>query len=107
MAQFEETKSLLDKINVVIMGYDPILREQARDILLREAFGVTKIDPAERPGDMSNHLPSDEFRKAHLASYLARWSPKTQADRALLCLYYLRKTFAYHSVTAHQLTEEL
>ncbi|MGO9538991.1 MAG: hypothetical protein ACLPN2_00180 [Terriglobales bacterium] len=107
MAEFRETKSLLDEINAVIAGYDPVLREKARDILLREAFGARKTDPAEQPGDLSDHLPQAEFRKPHLASYLGRWSPKTQADRALLCLYYLHKTFRFQSVTGHQLWEEL
>jgi hypothetical protein len=39
MNDFERTKTLLDQINRAISGYDPVLKERARDLLLEQAFG--------------------------------------------------------------------
>ena len=34
MEELQEVKALLDEINDAISGYDPVLKERARDILL-------------------------------------------------------------------------
>src|SRR5262245_47803465 len=39
MEELQEVKALLDEINEAISGYDPVLKERARDILLDRAFG--------------------------------------------------------------------
>jgi hypothetical protein len=38
MNDFEQTKDILDQINRAISGYDPVLKERARDLLLERAF---------------------------------------------------------------------
>ena len=40
MQELQEVKALLDEINEAISGYDPVLKERARDLLLERAFGA-------------------------------------------------------------------
>ena len=40
MADITETKRILDEINTALSTYTPVMKEQARDILFRKAFGV-------------------------------------------------------------------
>src|SRR3954453_553613 len=40
MEELQEVKALLDEINEAISGYDPVLKERARDLLLERAFGA-------------------------------------------------------------------
>ncbi len=108
MREFEETKRLLDKINRVISGYDPVLREKARDILLRETFGVHKRKRVDRPSPgMSGLASQEESPKAPQTRDIGRWEPRLQPERALLCLHDLLKTFGLHSVTGRKLSKEL
>src|SRR5829696_5434100 len=39
MEDLRGVKELLDEINAAISSYDPVFKEQARDILLERAFG--------------------------------------------------------------------
>ena len=57
MSDLNEVKALLDEINQAISGYDPVLKERARDILLEHAFrragarsGAVDADRPPGPG---------------------------------------------------------
>jgi hypothetical protein len=110
MPEFRETKQLLDEINTAILGYDPVLKEHARDILLREVFGLGKH------GERSLNQTSSEPRHAEsrkesavptLINYVEKWVPRTGVDRALLGLYYLKKVLGMESATGYQISKEL
>lgn len=110
MPEFRETKQLLDEINTAILGYDPVLKEHARDILLREVFGVAKH--RERSLNQSGSEPGHaESRKESavptLINYVENWLPRTGVDRALLGLYYLKKVLGMESATGYQISKEL
>jgi hypothetical protein len=38
MRDIKETKKLLDEINAAVASYDPVLKEQARDILPKTSY---------------------------------------------------------------------
>lgn len=112
---FERTKRLLDQINAAISGYDPVLREAARDILLRRSFGseslpaVQSATPEDREPEPSPDKPPSKVQAgAHtLKDYADTWLPRSGYDRALLALYYLRKALGLRSATGRQITKEL
>lgn len=112
---FERTKRLLDQINAVISGYDPVLKERARDILLTSSFGskglpaIESTVPEDRePEPIPNESPSKVCPGAHtLKDYADTWLPRSGYDRALLALYYLRKALGLRSATGRQITKEL
>lgn len=98
MSDIKEAKKLLDEINAAVASYDPILKEHARDILLKEAFGTDakKIHPA----------PS-ETEKFAFHELVEKWTPGTQAEWALLGAYYFQVVQGNQSVTAFQVNKEL
>jgi len=117
MPEFRETKQLLDEINTAISGYDPVLKEQARDIFLREVFGVGKN--GDHCGTNGNHAPAasgstsppmpsgKEYGLPTLIHYAEKWAPRTGVDRALLGLYYLKKGLGLSAATGRQISKEL
>lgn len=115
MTEFRETKNLLDEINATISAYDPILREPARDILLREVFGWEKHDRPNghtdplKPGEpQKGDAPSGQKARAvTFGNFAETWLPRSGVDRALLSLYYLKKVLSLKSATGYQISLEL
>lgn len=115
MQEFKEAKDLLDEINTAISGYDPILKEQARDILLKATFGWENQGKTAKDRELhkeSQILASDfgsdhRRRSGTLGDYARTWLPRTGADRALLSLYYLKKELRLKSPTGYQIATEL
>lgn len=110
MSDLREAKELLDEINRAISDYDPVLKEQARDILLERAFGTrgrptSSSAPRARSRDRS-HTGSNGAG-GDLASLLERWTPATMSDKALLGAYYLTRARGEETVTSHAINAEL
>src|SRR5215472_10360440 len=89
MPDIKEIKKLLDEINNAVQSYDPILKEQARDILLKEAFGVESkspksLDKAKIASEQSEDKP------VAFHQLVEKWTPTTQAEWALLGAYYIQ-----------------
>jgi len=64
----EETIRVLNEINAAVSGYDPVLREKARDILLAKAFGLSSsTGPSLKAnGHSSLSLPWHEASRIEL-----------------------------------------
>jgi hypothetical protein len=108
---FKETKQLLDEINAAISGYDPVLKEPARDILLMSIFGWE----ARKKGGLGNK-PEVAFAEPEstttiqaltLKEYAERCMPRTRIEGALLGLCYLKKALGLRSATGRQLNTVL
>jgi hypothetical protein len=72
---FDRARALLDEVNSAIAGYDEVLKERARDILLETLF-----DGQATPGSPSPDRPDEATESAALAdddfsAMLRRWSP--------------------------------
>jgi hypothetical protein len=106
MADIKETKKVLDEINAAVASYDPILKEQARDILLKQAFGTeaksSKASVASKAGP-ADALQSD----VAFHTLVEKWPPETQAEWVLLGAYYFQVIVGNSSVTAFQVNQEL
>jgi hypothetical protein len=74
MNDFERTKTLLDQINRAISGYDPVLKERARDLLLEQAFGG-----GDRP--VTAEPTSTKERKRRTRPEAASASPGTPDEK--------------------------
>jgi hypothetical protein len=80
MADIKEAKKMLDEINAAVGSYDPVLKEQARDILLKQAFG------SEARSSKATELAKGgaaDAGKAHQAAFhqlVEKWEPTTQAE---------------------------
>jgi hypothetical protein len=100
MPDIKETKKLLDEINAAVASYDPILKEQARDILLKQAFGTDGKKP---------DIPPPALGGVQVAFHelVEKWTPDTQAEWALLGAYYFQIVQGHQSVTAFQVNKEL
>lgn len=131
MDDLQEVKALLDEINATISSYDPVLKEQARDILLERAFGMRGArsaparsrQPAERDSEGEGGAAAGEeaprrrgrpkgstnARRAggSTASMIERWRPETMAERALLGAYVLARGRADRTVTSQAINAEL
>ena len=110
MRNLQEAKELLDEINRAISDYDPVLKEKARDILLERAFGAPPFSPASAPGGRGRgraDTRGNDLAGADLASLLARWTPDTMSDQALLGVYYLTRTHGVDKVTSQAINTEL
>jgi len=111
MPEFTETKRLLDEINAAISGYDPILKEHARDILLKTIFGweTHRSDDPRNRSEMPSERSESQMRPRALTvkDYAEKWIPRTGSDRALLGLYYLKKALGLRSATGRQISKEL
>jgi hypothetical protein len=124
MQELQEVKALLDEINDAISGYDPVLKERARDLLLERAFGTRGGRPAPRAasdevdaGAAAEDAPrrrgrprgSTTTRRATggISSLVERWRPETMAERALLGAYVLARGRADRTVTSQAINAEL
>lgn len=106
--KLEERKQLLAEINSAILGYDPVLREKARDILLAEAFGIhTSTGPTNGHETSDSSQLANGIKIASLQDLMNRWPAKTQADRALLSAYHLQRILGYRQVTGRQIQNNL
>ena len=75
---------------------------------MREAFGARKRKPFDQPSPEVSDLASQErSRKANQTYNIGKWEPPHQAERALLCLHHLVKTYGFPFVTGRTLSREL
>jgi hypothetical protein len=125
MQELQEVKALLDEINEAISGYDPVLKEKARDLLLERAFGARAGRSAARAaatdegeaGAAGEEAPrrrgrprgSTTTRRATggISSLVERWKPETMAERALLGAYVLARGRPDRTVTSQAINAEL
>jgi hypothetical protein len=126
MQELQEVKALLDEINEAIAGYDPVLKEQARDLLLERAFGSRGRRPGraaaadggggegaageeEAPRRRGRPRGSTTTRRATggISSLVEQWRPETMAERALLGAYVLARGRADRTVTSQAINAEL
>lgn len=106
MPDIKETKKLLDEINTAVQSYDPILKEQARDILLKQAFGTETKDPKPRDAGTSP-FGSDKPSQMAFHELVEKWTPTTHAEWALLGAYYVQTVQGNKDFTAFQVNKEL
>jgi hypothetical protein len=120
--RIEEKKRLLAEINTAILAFDPVLRKKAVDILLADVFG-THLGGNSASGDEPNcslgfnsangheahtsPLPSSNAKVLGLQDLMGRWSPKTQANQALLSGYHLQLILRYRRITGRQIQNNL
>jgi hypothetical protein len=108
MKDLAQAKALLDEINAAISGYDAVLKERARDILLEEAFGVL---PQSEAQEAEARRPAPKTRPARRGrtggGLLEHWRPETMAERALLGAYVLSGGRAERTVTSQAINAEL
>jgi hypothetical protein len=106
MADIKEAKKLLDEINTAVASYDPILKEQARDILLKQAFGAEPktVSASTTKGTDTVSGPKDQPAFHQLVE---KWTPDTQAEWALLASYYFQEVLHKESLTAFEVNKEL
>jgi hypothetical protein len=124
MQELQEVKALLDEINEAISGYDPVLKERARDLLLERAFGRAGRGAArpqaadegeegaageEAPRRRGRPRGSATTRRATggISSLVERWTPETMAERALLGAYVLARGRPDRTVTSQAINAEL
>ena len=122
MEELQEVKALLDEINEAIAGYDPVLKERARDLLLERAFGAragrsraAAADDGdagageEAPRRRGRPRGSTTTRRATggISSLVERWKPETMAERALLGAYVLARGRPDRTVTSQAINAEL
>jgi hypothetical protein len=106
MGDIKEVRKLLDEINEAVASYDPLLKEQARDILLRKAFGG---EVNTKPPLSSKHGSAGNEAKKEVAFHqlVEKWTPSTQAEWALLGAYYFQVILGHESVTGFEINREL
>lgn len=107
MSDIKEAKKLLDEINAAVASYDPILKEHARDILLKEAFGTDARKIHTEPSATGAAQPAGETEKVAFHELVEQWAPETQAEWALLGAYYFQVVNGNQSITAYQVNKEL
>jgi hypothetical protein len=126
MEELQEVKALLDEINEAISGYDPVLKERARDLLLERAFGARAGrgaaraaggDEGEGGGAGGEEAPrrrgrprgSGAPRRATggISALVEQWKPETMAERALLGAYVLARGRPDRTVTSQAINAEL
>ena len=114
MRDIERVKAVLDEINQAISGYDPALKERARDILLRIAlpeFERSALAAREEggPGEQAES-GGGAPAQPHLASLrdLAREAaPRRASERALLGAYYLSVVRGQETLGSQAINAEL
>lgn len=122
MQELQEVKALLDEINEAISGYDPVLKERARDLLLERAFGARSAPRAaaadegeagaageEAPRRRGRPRGSTTTRRATggISGLVERWKPETMAERALLGAFVLARGRPDRTVTSQAINAEL
>ena len=107
MADISETKKILDEINAAVASYDPVLKERARDVLLKQAFGTEAN--SVKPAPSSEKAEAGTAGGSPLAFHqlVERWTPDTQAEWALLASYYFQEICGKESLTAFEVNKEL
>jgi hypothetical protein len=111
MKDLAQAKALLDEINAAISGYDAVLKERARDILLEEAFGAVAGRESKVPAEL-RRLAARGHRLGRRARVtgsvlLEQWRPEAMAERALLGAYVLSAGRADRTVTSQSINAEL
>lgn len=110
MKDLAQAKALLDEINAAISGYDAVLKERARDILLEEAFGVKPVDggrEGEGPARRARAGPVPRRARGSAGALLEQWRPDSMAERALLGAYVLSGGRADRTVASQAINAEL
>lgn len=124
MEELQEVKALLDEINEAIAGYDPVLKERARDILLDRAFGgragrgTARAAAAADEGETGEEAPRRRGRPrgsgtggrratGGISALVEQWRPETMAERALLGAYVLARGRPDRTVTSQAINAEL
>jgi hypothetical protein len=135
MEDLRGVKELLDEINAAISSYDPVLKEQARDILLERAFGSSagprprravapstgggrdgreseeggEEAPRRRPGRPKGSGTGRRGPRGGMAmpALLGQWTPETMAERGLMGAYTLSRGKADKTVTSQAINAEL
>ena len=125
MEDLREVRELLDEINAAIQGYDPVLKERARDILLDRAFGgrpARQGRPAAQDGEGGGEAAGEEAPRrrgrprgstnarrsgASVQTLMDQWKPETMAERALLGAYVLARGRPDRTVTSQAINAEL
>jgi hypothetical protein len=135
MEDLRGVKELLDEINAAISSYDPVLKEQARDILLERAFGSSAGTrprraaaasagggrdqgeggeggdeaPRRRPGRPKGSGTGRRGPRGGMAmpALLGQWTPETMAERGLMGAYTLSRGKADKTVTSQAINAEL
>lgn len=109
---FGETRRLLEQINALILKYDPVLKEQARDILLKSVFDwENPNNNSEARNRLESALESSHSHAKRwvpsLKDHAEMWQRRTCGETALLGLYYLKIALGLGSATGHQIQREL
>lgn len=122
MEELKQVRELLDEINQAISGYDPVLKERARDLLIDTAFGRRRTAAAARTADASGEDGEEETPRRRpgrprgstnrrtgmqIGQLVEQWSPETMAERALLGAYSLARGRADRTVTSQAINAEL
>lgn len=130
MEDLRQVKELLDEINAAISGYDPVLKERARDLLLDRAFGAPAARPRRAPAPASTGGEAEGGEEeaprrrpgrprgsgtgrrgprggVQMTSILTQWTPETMAERALMGAYTLSRGKADKTVTSQAINAEL
>ncbi|MFL5385728.1 MAG: hypothetical protein ACJ8GN_24705 [Longimicrobiaceae bacterium] len=125
MEELQEVKALLDEINEAISGYDPVLKEKARDLLLERAFGARAGRGAARAAaadEDGGGAPGEEAPRRRgrprgsgaprratggISALVEQWKPETMAERALLGAYVLARGRPDRTVTSQAINAEL
>jgi hypothetical protein len=107
MADIKEAKKVLDEINAAVASYDPVLKEQARDILLKQAFGTEAKSPKAPESAKGGAADAGMSNQAAFHELVEKWTPTTQAEWALLGAYYYQVILGNESLTAFQVNKEL
>ncbi len=107
MADISETKKILDQINAALESYDPVLKEKARDVLLKQAFGVeaNSVKPPASSG--KGQVAPVEANPIAFHQLVEKWTPDTQAEWSLLASYYFQEVLGKESLTAFEINKEL
>lgn len=107
MADISEAKKILDEINHAIASYDPVLKEKARDVLLRKAFGGEANSPRSTPSSERGEAAPAGADPVAFHQLVEKWTPDTQAEWALLASYYFQEVLGKGSLTAFEVNKEL
>jgi hypothetical protein len=106
-----DVKKLLDEINAAVSSYDPILKEKARDLLLKQAFGmgIPQMQSSSQAGPAPDPRGTrvDAAGSVPFTALIEKWTPNTQADWALLGAYYFQRVMGEQNVTGLQVNREL
>lgn len=114
MKDLQDVRAVLDEINTAIAGYDPVLKEKARDILLQAAFGRNLSQLASATADAEDNArrardgaPEKAGVKDSFGALLHRWHPERASEKALLGAYFLAKMEGINPITSQAINSVL